>query len=373
MPLYIGNTNVIPGIYPLPSADGLSRGSTLVTDGTNAYWSYPGYPAGSPGAVWRFRSVLTHGFSCGGYKGGNAWRALNKTWLLSEITYYCGEQVDRSGDYFDGMYSDYNGYALGMNNGFGGNSNHTSSFNLYTGISRTWGGGTFSPYSFGYNGDNPRDVMGYGTVGGWDMPNARRNFAGASAATYQYGYATAGGPQGTDKMHFATEIMYTTNGNNRGGGPSCGGGGADISWWSINGGQSGMYHSNDSWFGGPIGVTPDGFMKLLTSKYGWHYIGTGNNVQQGRVRFNDTSGNAMNYFSQLSAYGEDVMMMGQDWGYMTGQYDGQQNNMCDKTTYSNDTQTRMGPTTRNKGHYGASSGVAFSAAATVAASGRPGV
>lgn len=373
MPLYIGNSNIIPGIYPLPSSDAYSRGATLVTDGSVAFWTYPGSPSGNPQAGWRYRSIITHGFSCAGYKGSNAWRALNKTWHSTDITYYCGEQVDRSGDYMDGIYSDYNGYALGMNNGFGGSSNHTSSFNLYTGISRTWGGGTFSPYSFGYTGDNPRDVMGYGTVGGWDMPNARRAQAGSTAATYQYGYATAGGPQGTDKMHMPTEIMYTTTGNNRGGGPSSGGGGADISWWSINGGMSGMYHSNDSWFGGPIGVTPDGFMKCLTSKYGWHYFGTGNNVQQGRVQFNDASGNAIAYFSQLSAYGEDVMMMGQDWGYMTGQYDGQQNNMCDKTTYNNNAQTRMGPATRNKGHYGASSGFACSAAATVAASGRPGV
>jgi hypothetical protein len=278
-----------------------------------------------------------------------------------------------SGDYMDGFFSDYNGYSLGTNNGFGGAASHTDSFNLYTGINRSKTGGTFSPYSFGYVGDDPQAVMGYGTVGGWDMSVARRAQGASSAATYQYGYCTGGGPSSTEKMHFPSEVMYTTTGNNRGGGPTSGCGGQEISWFSIGGGSSGITHSNDSWFGSPTQFTPDGFMKLLSTKYGWHYSGTGNNVQQGRVQFNETSGASITTFSQISAYGEDVMMAGQDWGYMTGNYDGQQNNKCDKTTYNNNAQTRMPAATRNKGHYGASSGHAVSAAATVASSGRPGV
>ena len=373
MALYIGNTNIIPGIYPLPSSDTYCRGATLVTDGSTAFWTYPGSPSGNPQAGYRYRSVLTHGFSAAGYKGSNSWRALNKTWHSTDITYYCGEQLMYSGDYMDGFFSDYNGYSLGTNNGFGGAASHTDSFNLYTGINRSKTGGTFSPYSFGYVGDDPQAVMGYGTVGGWDMSVGRRTHGASSAATYQYGYCTGGGPSSTEKMHFPSEVMYTTTGNNRGGGPTSGCGGQEISWFSIGGGSSGIYHSNDSWFGSPTQFTPDGFMKLLSTKYGWHYVGTGNNVSQGRVQFNETSGSAIAYFSQISAYGEDVMMAGQDWGYMTGNYDGQQNNKCDKTTYNNNAQTRMPAATRNKGHYGASSGHAVSAAATVASSGRPGV
>ena len=150
-------------------------------------------------------------------------------------------------------------------------------------------------------------------------------------------------------------------------------GGQDYSWFSIGGGSSGVSHSSDSWFGSPTQFTTDGFMKFLSSKYGWHYTGTQSNAQQNRVQFNETNGNAIAYFNQISAYGEDVMMAGQDWGYMTGNYDGNQNNKCDKTTYNNNVQTRMTAATRNKGHYGASSGCASSAAATVASSGRPGV
>lgn len=374
MALYIGNTNIIPGIYPLPSADPYTRGATLVTDGSVAFWTYPGSPSGNPQAGYRYRSILTHGFSSAGYKGGNAWRALNKTWHLTDITYYCGEQLMYTGDYMDGFYSDYNAYPLGTNNGFGGAASHTDSYNLYTGINRAKTSGTFSPFSFGYAGDEPgANGVGYGTVGGWDMSVARRAHGASSAATYQYGYCTGGGPSGTEKMHFPTEIMYTVAGNNRGGGPTSGCGGQDYSWFSIGGGSSGVSHSSDSWFGSPTQFTTDGFMKFLSTKYGWHYTGTQSNAQQNRVQFNETNGNAIAYFNQISAYGEDVMMAGQDWGYMTGNYDGNQNNKCDKTTYNNNVQTRMTAATRNKGHYGASSGCASSAAATVASSGRPGV
>jgi hypothetical protein len=372
MALYIGSTNVIPGIYPLPSTDAYSRGASLVTDGSVAYWTYPGSPSGNPQAGWRYRAILTHGFSTAGYKGSNPWRSLNKTWHTTDITYYCGDQLTNTGDYIDGFFSDYNGYTLGCNNGFGGTSAHTESYNLYTGTGRVRGGSVFSPYSFGYTDDNPAAVMGYGTVGGWDMGTARRTFGASTAITYQYGYA-AGGASPTEKMHMPTEVMYNTTGNNRGAGSATACGGQEISWWSIGGGPSGMYHSSDSWFVAPTTFTTDGFMKFLPSKYGWHYVGTQSNVNTNRVQFNDSSGSAIAYFNQISAYGEDVMMMGQDWGYMTGNYDGQQNNKCDKTTYSNNAQTRMSAASRNKGHYGASSGSASSAAALVAASGRPGV
>ena len=57
--------------------------------------------------------------------------------------------------------------------------------------------------------------------------------------------------------------------------------------------------------------------------------------------------------------------MGQDWGYMLGNFNGQQNNMTWKYTYSTDAQTAMGFSTQPKGHFGQSSGACSSAAATV--------
>ena len=71
--------------------------------------------------------------------------------------------------------------------------------------------------------------------------------------------------------------------------------------------------------------------------------------------------------SKVRSYGEENMMMGQDWGYMMGQYDGQQNNHTTKWDYSTDVETNMGASTRPKGHYGQSSGGCCSASASVTA------
>ena len=82
---------------------------------------------------------------------------------------YTGEQVDRAAAYCDGTWSDFNGYIHGTVNSYAGNSSHTSSYNLHTGICRNQGDGRFSQYSYGYEGDNPRTVMGYNVTGGWQM------------------------------------------------------------------------------------------------------------------------------------------------------------------------------------------------------------
>jgi len=57
--------------------------------------------------------------------------------------------------------------------------------------------------------------------------------------------------------------------------------------------------------------------------------------------------------------------MGQDWGYIIGQHDGQQNNHTIKFIYSNDSMYSMGSATRPKGHFGQSSAACWSAAASV--------
>ena len=64
---------------------------------------------------------------------------------------------------------------------------------------------------------------------------------------------------------------------------------------------------------------------------------------------------------------EENMMMGQDKGYMMGQYDGQQNNHTTRWDYSTDVETNMPAATRPKGHYGTSSGGCCSASASVTA------
>ena len=103
----------------------------------------------------------------------------------------------------------------------------------------------------------------------------------------------------------------------------------------------------------------------MPTKYGFHYWGSGGNVTLPQVKLNESTNTDSTMADKVRAYGEENMEMGQDWGYLLGQYDNQQNNHTVKYNYSTDAQTTLGSAARPKGHTGQSSGQCFSAAATV--------
>ena len=352
----------------LPAQTNLTRGSYLVSDGDNgAFWQYPGQTAQSTGVdTWRYRSLITHGYISGGYKGSQPWRSMNKTWHHNDTTMYTGEQVDRAASYCDGTWSDYNGYIHGTVNSYQGNSSHTSSYNLHTGICRNQGDGRFSQYSYGYEGDNPKSVMGYNVTGGWQM-NAGRNDCGcATAQKEQAGYITGGGSSTTNKLHFATEIMYNTNNSGDSGDFVAGCGMESRSYFAWrNSSQKYITHSNDSWSNQGFAGNNRGWCKALPTKWGHFYIGTDDNVTTPLRKVRGSDGSAISNYNRSRAAGEENMEMGQDWGYKLGDFDGQQNNHTEKWDYSNDSITTMGFATRPKGHYGQSSAACSSAAGAV--------
>ena len=355
-------------LTPLPEQTDETRGAYLVSDGPNgAFWSYPGATVTSaPLSGWRYRSIITHGYIGGGYKGSQPWRSLNKTWHTTDTTFYCGEQLDRAASYCDGTWSDYNAYVHGTVNAYQGNSSHTSSYNLNTGIRRTQGDSTFSQYTYGYEGDNPRVVMGYNVVGGWAM-NVGRNDAGcASNQIGQAGYITGGGSAVTNKLHFRTEIMYTTTSSGSSSDFVAGVGGETRAYFSwSNAVQQYLTYSNDAYTTFNFAGGNRGWCKALPTKWGHFYICTSNNVQRPIRKVRDSDGAALSNYNRARAAGEENMQMGQDWGYKLGDFDGQQNNHTEKWLYSNDSITTMGFATRPKGHYGQSSAACSSASASV--------
>ena len=352
----------------LPAQTNLTRGSYLVSDGTNgAFWQYPGQTAQSTGVdTWRYRSLITHGYISGGYKGSQPWRSMNKTWHNNDTTMYTGEQVDRAAAYCDGTWSDFNGYIHGTVNSYAGNSSHTSSYNLHTGICRNQGDGRFSQYSYGYEGDDPKNVMGYNVTGGWQM-NAGRNDCGcATAQKEQAGYITGGGSSTTNKLHFATEIMYNTSNSGDSGDFVAGCGMESRSYFAWrNSSQKYITHSNDSWSNQNFAGSNRGWCKALPTKWGHFYIGTDDNVTTPLRKVRGSDGAALSNYNRSRAAGEENMEMGQDWGYKLGDFNGQQNNHTEKWDYSNDSITTMGFATRPKGHYGQSSAACSSAAGAV--------
>lgn len=391
MAFYNGSTAIFPGLLPLPNQ--ISAGSPLYNDGLNAYWAYPGEAhsvvGGGLGGDWRYRTILTHGYQAAGYKGYSPWKTVNKTWHSTDTTYCCGEQLDRGGAYLDGCFSDLNAYVYGTSHTWSGSSAHTSSYSLSNGTRRSQNNDNFTAFGsgtapYGYVSNNPAsEGLAYGDqgglasnpptspgTGGWGMSVNRVNHGCASTQINNAGYTYGGGSAVTSKHHFPSEVMYTTTSSPVTWGATCATGGQYQAY--IGGSSSSAYlyymtYTNDSFsaWAWPSGVTTDGVNKALMSKYGWFYFGRDTNTSTSQYKFSESTRSVLSTLTKLGSFGEENYQMGQDWGYMVGNYNGQQNNWTVKYTYSNDAMATLGFSAQPKGHYGTSSGACSSAAASV--------
>jgi len=347
-------------MYPAPSAAAV--GGALFNDGSSAYWNYPGNAAMIPQSGFLYRSIFTHGYLAGGYKGSNPWRALNRTWHATDITMYCGEQLAYAANYLEGTFSDLNGYVHNAADAYATTNAGTQSYSLANGTLRTRGGGTHSPPGSGFGFPTNTGTSG---IGGWNMSVARIYQGAAVNQIGQVGYITGGGSAVTEKFHMPSEIMFTTTSNPAGTGFTSGCHGETRGYFTIAGSKQYITYSNDSWASFSASVSPDAWSKILSTKRGYHYAGNGGNVTTGITKFSDSTGTNILTMTKVRACGEENLQMGQDHGYMLGNYDGQQNNQTVKYNYLNDTLTQLGTAAQPKGHFGQSSGCCSSAAATV--------
>jgi hypothetical protein len=423
MAFKVGSTSYYPGIYNPPTAS--SNGAALTSDGVTSFFAYPGNTTNAPNnSSLQYRSLFTHGYVAGGYKGSQPWRNVNKTWHANDITYSVGEQLDRAMAYGDGTFSDFNAYVHGTINAFSGSSSHTSSYNLHTGIGRqrgmqiwdynattsgagSWNTGTLgyrptgvsagdglfgsSTVPFGYLGENPNgDGAGvaYGSaanwtssatgntdatvitasgVGGWDTSVAYDYHGCSTDQMNQVGYVHGGNSNVTNRLHFPTEIMYTTT--------------SAPGTWSMTTctfGQTKAFVNFDSnhyiftfsnqtyssWnnSGSPSSNGYSAWYKAVSSKLGRHYWAYGDSI----MKIDDSTGNTMStYAKAYTGASEENGEMGQNWGYYLGNYNGQQNNQSMKLSYTADTCVALGFASMPKGHFGMSSAACSSAAATI--------
>lgn len=394
----------------LPTQNVRTAGATLMSDGNSAFWAYPGetstthqMPFGNAstgdgtinganpttsvalpfsgtgnwftyqgtnytvtiGSSFRYRSIFTHGFLAGGYRGSNPWRSVNQTYHATDITVCRGDQLDRAASYVDGNFSDYNGYVYGTQNSYDGSGIHTSSINLHTGTGRTFGDSV--DYGHGDAYSTTPDTLG----ASWDLWNGVNDAGAVSGQTTQRGYVTGHGSAGNwQRLNFATEVMSRF------------GGGSNNDFCSAFEGETRGYvfgdtgdtrylnFSNETTAGwNPSGLSGDGWKKSLSTKWGHGYHGNAANVTLPWMKVNDLTGANISIFNQLDdASGEENMEMGQDWGYCMGNYgSGYQNNRTWKRFYATDADVRMGFKTEPKGHLGQSSGACMTGAFTVTA------
>lgn len=326
-------------------------------------------PSTMIGNNFQFRTILTHGYLAGGYKGSCPWRSVNRTWHATDITMYCGEQLSYAANYIEGSFSDLNGYIHNAADAYATSNAGTQSYSLANGTMRTRGGGSYSPAG-------TRDAAGFPTgtgttgIGGWNMSVARIYLGCAVDQTNQYGYITGGGSAVTEKLHYASEIMYTTTSNPAGTGFTSGCHGQLKGYFTIAGSKQAITWSNDTWAAFTASVSTDGWCKIMSTKLGYHYAGSGTNVTSGIAKFSDSTGaDLLTSMTKVRAAGEENLQMGQNWGYMLGNYDGQQNNQTVKYNYLTDTLAQLGTAAQPKGHFGQSSAACSSAAASVCSAG----
>lgn len=379
MAYYINNTLV----KEVPDTPDASRGAFLISTGSGGYnWAYMGSTASGiavDNGQWRYRSIYTHGYIACGYKGSNPWRSVNKTWHPTDTTLYCGEQIMNTMSYTNGNYSDYNGYIV-ANGGMSGSGSVIASYGLHTGTCRMYSGDGFSSsgIGYGYVGDDPKNqgisygTAGYGShVGGMRMDRNRVDPCATQDIKGQSGWINGGGSSETSRMHFPSEVMYVGWGSGSDGiGDAAAGELRGYFAWA------GTYRyvtwSNSSWSGTGAwgsGWGRDGHCKIQSTKWGHHYIGNGSNVTLGKSKFRDSDGATLSSYNKVRSYGEDNVEEGQDWGYIMGHYDGQQNNHTIKQRHDTDSEVTLGANAQPKGHYGQSSGACSTGAATVTAGG----
>jgi hypothetical protein len=394
----------------LPPQNFRTSGAMLMSDGGSAFWAYPGETAtnhqmpdslattgagtrnganpttsvdlpfsgtgtwvdfqgnnytATIGSSFRYRSIFTHGFLAGGYRGSNPWRTVNQTYHATDITICRGDQLDRAASYVDGNFSDFNGYIYGTQNAYDGSGIHTSSINLHTGTGRTFGDTVDYGHSDVYN--TTPDTLG----ASWDLWNGVNDAGAISGQTNQRGYVTGSGSAGNwQRLNFATEVMSRFGGGSNGGFCSAFEGETRGYVFTNTGDSRYLTFSNESttaW--SATGLGGDGWKKSLSTKWGHGYHGNAPNVTLPWMKVNDLTGASISIFNQPDdASGEENMQMGQDWGYCLGNYGtGFQNNRTWKRFYATDADVQLGFKSEPKGHLGQSSGACSTAAATVTA------
>ena len=288
---------------------------------------------------FRYRTIYTRGYVACGYASSSPWRNVNKTIHSTDVTTNLGDIMDRNTAYIDGGFSDYYFYIYGATGAVNGSDTFTQSFNMATDVSR-------------------------GNNSAYYLKTSRSDTAVLMNDTLTAGYITTGGSNSTDKHNFVTDIMYNagTVGAPGTGGSTAGASsalhGATRGYIMLSGFHSYLSWSNELWVTGGNIITTDGQPKGHSSKYGFGYCTEGSYAGSNYFRkINDSTGAIIGgTISRPSGTaGEENPQIGQNWGYTLGQYNGAQNNLSDKITYSTDTVTAMGSATQPKGHAGMSS------------------
>ena len=260
----------------LPTQDATNLGSVLRSGGTSgtAYWdnaSGEGSVTGSSQAKYKAGFNITRGYTCAGYRGGSSWRNVNRL-VHSTFTHtILGDLLTYSGGYIDGKPStSMKAYIFATGNSWDATTNNVSSISMVT-----------------------ESNTGLAT----NMA-ATRNRATSMCKDFSYAYVHGGGNSSQlVKFNFSTEVFH---------------------YWTDNPGT-------------------DGTNKTLSSRNGFSYWNTGGGYRTSNdwhVRDYFTGGRQASVSKNGITTGEESMHTGNEYGFICGQYDGNQNNNGYLFTYA---------------------------------------
>jgi len=273
----------------------------------------------SRAAQWKFRQIINVAYTGGGYKDGSPWRQIHRTNAATHQTTNLGIQMDHPGSYISGACSDTTFFlwSTPSDNSHFTPSTRTSAFHMYTETGKS--------HLDQYNSYSDRN-------------DSSTSFKETFLAFHAGGDRSDG-----EVFNLATEARQTTFSTDLGG---TGSAFSDRDYgyhWDDSKGRKFNHQTFSS--SGSSHWSAHGQQKGMPTKIRLGYCGNEGSYNGGyNLRtWNLVTDSSVDTFSKYRANcGEENFTMGQDWGYMIGNYDGAQNNGTWLQYYATNSRTDVG-------------------------------
>ena len=305
---------------PVQNADNI--GAVLRSGGTTetAYWdtSGEGSQIGGSQAKYKAGFNITRGFSCCGYRGAQSWRNVNRLVHATYTQTNLGDLSAQSGAYIDGKPStNMTAYIFATGNSWDSTTSYVSKINM-----------------------NTESNLGAAT-----SMSSSRNRCSAMGRDFVYAYVHGGGSNSSNTVRYnlSTEASNNSTSNPSGSqnNPACGQG-ATVGWIR-QGGAYAYNFSTESYTNWTDSPGTDGSNKTLSSRNGFSYWNTCGGYRTScdwHLRDSYNGGRMASVSKQGITTGEESMHTGNEYGFICGQYDGNQNNNGYLFTYASHTFQR---------------------------------
>ena len=307
----------------LPTQDASNLGAVLRSGGTSeqAYWDNfqgEGTAEGASQARYKAGFNITRGFSCCGYRGAQSWRNVNRLVHATYTQTNLGDLANQSGAYIDGKPSSTMiGYIFATGNSWDATTSAVSKINMNTDSN----------------------------AGGASSMSSSRNRCSAMGRDFVYAYIHGGGSNSSNTVRYNLSTEASNNSTSHPNGsqnnPACGQG-ATVGWIR-QGGARAFNFSTESYTNWTDSPGTDGSNKTLSSRNGFSYWNTCGGYRTScdwHLRDSYTGGRMASVSKQGITTGEESMHTGNEYGFICGQYDGNQNNNGYLFTYASHTFQR---------------------------------